>query len=53
MDSLGLRLSASNLFDKDPPRTTTNPGFGIYGFDPANASPRNRFIAVELTKRFQ
>ncbi|HEY5758357.1 MAG TPA: TonB-dependent receptor [Steroidobacter sp.] len=52
-DSLGLRLSAFNLLDKNPPKALSNPGFGIYGFDPANASPRNRFIAVELTKRFQ
>ncbi|MEO1243751.1 MAG: TonB-dependent receptor [Pseudomonadota bacterium] len=47
-----LRVSALNLFDEDPPSTPGAPDFEIFGFDPTNASPLNRFVAVELTKRF-
>jgi outer membrane receptor protein involved in Fe transport len=47
-----LRLSAFNVLDKDPPFTLSDPGFGIYGFDPTNATPRNRFVAFELVKHF-
>lgn len=47
-----LRLSVNNLFDQDPPAAPSNPSFGIFGFDPTNASPLNRFIAFELTKQF-
>lgn len=45
-------LSVRNLFDKNPPPAPSFPVFSIFGFDPTNASPLNRFVAVELTKRF-
>jgi hypothetical protein len=47
-----LRLSALNLFDTPPPDTAGAPDFRIFGYDPTNASPLNRFIAIELEKRF-
>lgn len=52
LDNTVLRISVLNLFDDDPPSAPSNPTFGIFGFDPTNASPLGRFIAFELTKRF-
>ena len=51
----GVRLSISlqNVFDEDPPFISGPPATSTAvnaGFDPANASPLGRFIAVELTK---
>ncbi len=51
-DNMTVRLSVFNLFNEDPPTTPSSPSFGIFGYDPTNASPLNRFIAVELTKAF-
>lgn len=51
-DNIVLRVSVLNLFDEDPPATTSVPSLGIFGFDPTNASPLNRLIAFDLTKRF-
>ena len=47
-----FRLSVQNLFDDSPPETPGVPSLGIFGFDPTNASPLNRFVAFEITKRF-
>ena len=47
-----FRLAMSNLFDENPPSVPSNPQFFIFGYDPANANPRNRFIAFEVTKAF-
>ncbi|PQA87189.1 TonB-dependent receptor [Hyphococcus luteus] len=47
-----LRLSAINLFDTPPPDAAGAPDFRIFGYDPTNASPLNRFIAIEFEKRF-
>lgn len=52
LDNTILRLSVLNLFNEDPPSTPSDPSFFIFGFDPTNASPLGRFIAVELTKAF-
>ena len=51
-DNTLLRLSITNLFDKNPPAAMDEPTLGIFGFDPTNASPLNRFISFGLTKRF-
>jgi len=51
-DDTVLRLSMINLFNEDPPATPGDPAFNVFGYDPTNASPLGRFIAVELTKRF-
>jgi iron complex outermembrane recepter protein len=40
-----LALSAINVLDEDPPFVNS-----IYGYDPANASPIGRAVAVQLTK---
>lgn len=47
-----IRLSVRNLFDQDPPSTPIVPTISEFGYDPANASPINRFIAFELIKQF-
>lgn len=53
----GVTVGASvlNLLDEDPPSTTVvipSPGVPSFdlGFDPTNASPLGRFIALEFTK---
>ena len=51
-DNIVWRVSILNLFDEDPPATTTVPSLGIFGFDPTNATPLGRFVAIELTKAF-
>ena len=52
LNNIDLRLSVLNLFDRNPPSTPGAPQFGIFGYDATNASPLNRFIAFEVTKRF-
>ena len=47
-----FRLSVINLFDENPPETPSFPAAGIFGYDPTNASPLNRFVAFEINKRF-
>ncbi len=44
-----LSLSVINIFDEDPPFANNAAGFG---YDPANADPLGRFVALELTTRF-
>jgi len=44
-----LSLSVQNLLDDDPPFFNNRRGFG---FDPQNADPLNRFIALQITKSF-
>jgi outer membrane receptor protein involved in Fe transport len=46
---LSLTLSVQNLFDRDPP-FYDNP-LGV-GYDPANADPLGRVVAVQLAKRW-
>jgi iron complex outermembrane receptor protein len=44
-----LALSVLNLFDQDPPFVNNASGVG---YDPANADPLGRFVAVEISTRF-
>jgi iron complex outermembrane recepter protein len=48
----GLVVSASvqNLLDQDPPRTAVISIDSDMGFDPTNANPMGRFVAIELQK---
>ena len=46
------RLSVRNIFDENPPSTPGLPSLRIFGYDPTNATPQNRFISFEATKRF-
>jgi outer membrane receptor protein involved in Fe transport len=43
-------LSVSNVFDRKPP-AVAYPGF-LYGYDPVNASPLLRAIAITFSKRW-
>lgn len=52
LDNVMLRLSVINLFDENPSAAPSNPVSFIFGYDPTNASPRNRFIAFEVAKAF-
>lgn len=45
-----VALNAQNVLDEDPPSTAiSNSGFDT-GYDPANANPIGRLIAIEFTK---
>jgi iron complex outermembrane recepter protein len=48
----GLTLSAcaQNLFDRVPPRTAVIFDFRDLGFDPTNANPMGRLLAIDLVK---
>jgi outer membrane receptor protein involved in Fe transport len=46
-----LTLSVTNLFDQAPPETKLFTDFDL-GFDPTNASPLGRLIALELVKKW-
>jgi iron complex outermembrane recepter protein len=49
---LELALSATNLFDRDPPDAAySSPPFSV-GFDPDNASPLGRVVSLTVTKRW-
>ena len=45
-----IRFNVTNLFDTDPPFVAS--AIGLLGYDPTNASPRGRFIAVEIVKEW-
>jgi outer membrane receptor protein involved in Fe transport len=46
-----LTVSAQNLFDANPPLVLNNGTDGVL-FDPQNASPYGREVAVQITKRW-
>lgn len=53
LGGLTLALSAQNLFDEPPPAVRVlNPLNSELGFDPTNANPMGRLIAIELTTRW-
>ena len=48
---LKISLSVQNVFDNDPPSISGSPApFFSVGYDPANATPLNRFIAFQISK---
>jgi len=49
---LKLGVSVINLLDADPPTAPVVEYFSIAGYDPTNASPLGRFLAIELSKVF-
>lgn len=51
-NGLVIALSALNLLDRDPPRTAIVSAIGDLGFDPVNASPLGRMVALEISKKF-
>jgi iron complex outermembrane recepter protein len=50
LSGLGLAASVQNLLDRDPPRLAVLSTFSDMGFDPTNANPMGRLIALELVK---
>jgi outer membrane receptor protein involved in Fe transport len=50
--NMEFRLSVSNLLDQNPPSAPALLSSRLLGFDPANASPLNRFVSFEVTKKF-
>ncbi|MEH6487981.1 TonB-dependent receptor [Hyphomonas oceanitis] len=52
LDGTRLNLSVNNLFDTPPPDAPTTGGLRLVGFDPTNASPLMRFVAVEVRRVF-
>ncbi|MBU4062330.1 TonB-dependent receptor [Hyphomonas sp.] len=47
-----IGLSVTNLLDEPPPAAPASGLFRIAGYDPANASPLGRFVAIEISKSF-
>ena len=45
-----LVLTASNLFDRDPPYVQNRSDTSAIGYDPANASPVGRMVSFEVIK---
>jgi iron complex outermembrane receptor protein len=50
LSGLTVAASVQNLLDEDPPSTRIVSQTSDLGFDPTNANPLGRFIALELTK---
>lgn len=50
LHGLRVALSATNLLDRDPPYAAYNLGTSVTGYDPDNASPLGRVVALQLTK---
>ena len=51
LHGVSLALSATNLFDKDPPYAAFSfNGITAVGYDPQNASPLGRVVSLQLTK---
>jgi iron complex outermembrane recepter protein len=49
-----IRLSAQNLFDRNPPFVASTGSASVFsvGYDAANANPIGRYVSIEVTKRF-
>lgn len=50
LSGVTIATSVQNLFDRDPPQTAVLERLRDLGFDPANASPLGRLVAIEVTK---
>jgi iron complex outermembrane receptor protein len=50
LSGLSIAASVQNVADEDPPSTAVVNPVGDLGFDPTNANPLGRFIALEITK---
>lgn len=49
---LSIALSATNLFDRDPPKAAYFLGPFSVGFDPDNASPLGRVLSLTVTRKW-
>ncbi len=52
LHGLRLGLTATNIFDRKPPRFAGVPNYGILTYDPVNASPLGRLVTMSLSKAF-
>jgi iron complex outermembrane recepter protein len=52
LENLSLSLSALNLLDEKPPFVPGSLSSRGANYDPANADPLGRFIALEIAKRW-
>ena len=52
LSGLRIALSATNLFDADPPYVAYNLGLIVTGYDPDNASPLGRVVSLQVAKRW-
>ena len=50
LSGLRIALSATNLFDADPPYAAYNLGLLVTGYDPDNASPLGRVVSLQVAK---
>jgi len=50
LGGLRIALSASNVFDRDPPYAAYAVGTTTYAYDPENASPVGRLISLQVSK---
>lgn len=50
LSGVRLSLSASNIFDRDPPFIVLRTVNSTIGYDPDNASPVGRLVAVQIVK---
>jgi iron complex outermembrane recepter protein len=48
LSGLNVAVSAQNLFDRNPPHTSVITNYSDIGFDPTNASPLGRLLALEV-----
>ncbi len=52
LHGLRLGLTATNIFDRKPPRFEGVPNYGILTYDPVNASPLGRMVTLSVSKEF-
>lgn len=52
LDNTVFSLNALNLFDQDPPFVAAFIGLNSFNYDPTNASPTGRTIALQITKQW-
>ena len=53
LKGLRIALSATNLFDRDPPYVNFSwPGVTAVGYDPQNASAVGRVVSLQVTKKW-
>lgn len=50
LSGIRVALSATNLFDRDPPYVQNNNGLYTVGFDPDLADPSGRVLALQIVK---
>lgn len=52
LGGLRIALTATNLFDRDPPYAAYAVGTTTYGWDPENANPVGRMVSLQVTKKW-